>query len=323
MAHASTDPANPTGTYRYEATPAAQQQSTPVQDSRSTSRDAGRERYTFDAQTGSVKQHGPVSVQAGEAPASASPLDNARDGVWHSPVSKHAIKPDSIVTINGIEGDVAGFEKLGVIEKGPDGQYRMAEAKPQQQQQQEQAEPRESLPQEIEGTISKAVDILGQTATHALFIHASQGNDVAKLMPELAARTGMEPEQAQATYDKTVAAFVSQAQSVASKVGVSADAWDGFVEWAHANKPAETHKAQEDHFLYGRTGGISALAKEYAATGAQWDADAVLNAELGGGITTSRDGNGKVILNIPGHGTMPYQQAVSAGIIRISHRGSK
>jgi hypothetical protein len=47
------------------------------------------------------------------------------------------------------------------------------------------------------------------------------------------------------------------------------------------------------------------------------DAD-VLGAQFGSGITARRAGDGKVVLDIPNHGTMTLVQAVKLGIVKVS-----
>jgi hypothetical protein len=243
------------------------------------------------------------------------------------------------VTYGGSEGRVRELVAMGVLRPSPTGGFEWANQKPSQeharpfdqgatdqpaggaeQQQNQQQEPSERLDQDTEATIGVAVEKLGVQQVAALAEHTMKGNDVAKLIPEVASRLGMESEQAQAVYDRTVAAFVKQAQAAASTAGVSADAWDDFCEWARTERPAEKHKAESEHFEYGRTGGIKALAKEYAATGRQFDAESVLAAEFGNGITARKDESGAVILSIPGHGSVSFKQAVALGLIRVSKR---
>src|SRR5262245_36920975 len=76
-----------------------------------------------------------------------------------------------------------------------------------EREQQEHEEPSERLDQQAEATISAAVDKLGVQQVAALAEHTMKGNDVARLMPEIASRLGMESKQAQVVYDRTVAAF--------------------------------------------------------------------------------------------------------------------
>src|SRR5689334_4961175 len=97
-------------------------------------------------------EHRPnASVQMGK-PESSDPLERGRDPKFGQLLARHELTPESIVKIQGIEGDLGGFIKLGLVEKGQDGLYRIAEAKPQQEaQQQQNSTPREDLAPEIEG----------------------------------------------------------------------------------------------------------------------------------------------------------------------------
>jgi len=43
-----------------------------------------------------------------------------------------------------------------------------------------------------------------------------------------------------------------------------------------------------------------------------------LAADFGNGISARRDESGKVLLNIPGHGTMLAREAIRHGIVKVS-----
>jgi hypothetical protein len=291
----------------------------------------------FDGATGNVETQGVSTVQTGARDAS-DPLDNARDGKFKSPIPRSALKNDSIIRVNGVEGDLLGFIRIGAVEKMGDGTYRMASkqgnARPfdssseqqdgpeqtqQQQQQQEQQEPSERLDPGVEDTINTVVQRLGVSQTVALAEHAIRGNDVPN-MGELASKLNLEPAKAQEVYDRTVSAFRTQAQSAAASVGVDASAWADFCSWAATERPNEKHAAEMAHFEKGRTSGIRALAKEFLSTGRQFSDNDLLNAEFGSGITANLNRDGQVILDIPGRGTIPARQAIKLGIIRISKK---
>jgi len=290
---------------------------------------------TFNAHTNTVERQGTRTVQMDERSGS-DPLDSARDGKFKSPIPRAALKGDSLIRINGIEGDLDGFVRIGAVQKMADGSYRMAgtsdrpfdqprEAGEQQNQpapkQQEPQEASERLDQETEATIGAAVEKLGAQQVSALFEHTARGNDVAKLMPEIASRLGMESEQAVAAYERTVSSFRAQAQAAAATAGVDADAWDDFCEWARTQRPNEKHKAESVHFEHGRTGGIRALAKEYATSGRQFSDTDLLAADFGPGVKVWKDdaNGGRVILSAHGQ-TMPLRQAIQTGVVRISRK---
>src|SRR6266513_1136406 len=67
-------------------------------------RNGNAERFAVEFSGGEIKRAGHPgggSYVAGQTD-STDPFDNALDGTWKSPIARHAIKGDSLITIDGI-----------------------------------------------------------------------------------------------------------------------------------------------------------------------------------------------------------------------------
>jgi hypothetical protein len=284
-------------------------------------RDAGRERYIFEGHSGSVQQHGPAVYQGGKN-ETGDPLDGGMTQAGF-PVSRNQLKLDDLVNVNGW-GRIRELVGMGLLEADPAGGFRwkgqqdpQATQQPAVQEQQQQAPVKEPLAPDIEAGISTAVEKLGAESVQSLFEHTVRGNDVSAFLPDFASRLGVEPEQAQEMYSRTVAAFRQQGQQAAAPCGVDPNAYNDFVAWAKAHHPEAVRKAEEDAFLHSNLDGVRALARAYAASGRQYSDEALLQADVPEGVRVFRADNGKVLVAFNGQ-TMPARDAIRLGYISVS-----
>jgi hypothetical protein len=271
------------------------------------------------AHTGEVQYEG--VKRSSDAPQSTDPLDSAVDARFQMPLGRNAIKGDSLVTINGIQATADSWVQSGHLVRGADGQYSIG-APPSQQQpkEQQQAEPTARLSEAAENTMARALDTLGETTMQgfATAIMESKTEVEERMVNDAASRFGIEPSQMRTAVERVKAEFVEQAQRAASTVGVPAEEWDGFVEWAHANKPNEVREAMRGQVDNGRLGPLKALAQEYATSGAAFTNDELLATDTSGtGYRIFQHEDGRVIVDIPRKGQMEARAAIREGLLPL------
>jgi hypothetical protein len=128
---------------------------------------------------------------------------------------------------------------------------------------------------------------------------------------------GVEPHEIAAMFSTVEGDLTRQAQRALANVGVPSESWDAFREWVWSTKPNAIMDAIDHQFSYGRLDKLTELGRQFAATGKQFMPDEIMNAEFGNGIHAYKANNGRVLLDVPGHGTMPYEQAIGLGLIDV------
>jgi hypothetical protein len=252
---------------------------------------------------------------------SSNPLDSARDAKFHMPVSRNAIKPETLLTIGGIQAPASSWEESGHLVRDANGQYSMGQPQTQQQsqpQQQQNVEPAARLSEAAEGHMANALSTLGATTMNGLAtaIMESKADVEAQMVTAAASRMGLEPSQMRETVERVKQEFVSQAQSAVSSV-VPVEEWDGFVEWAHANRPNEVREAMHAQVNSARLGPIKTLAQEYAMSGDAFTDGELLATDTSGTGYRIFESDGKVIADIPRKGQMLARAAIKAGLLPL------
>lgn len=130
-----------------------------------------------------------------------------------------------------------------------------------------------------------------------------------------AEESSLEPSALNDRINTVVQGFQHQAETVLK--GMGADDASRFWDWANENHKDAFQKAMTSHAMERTTKGYQPLYQAYVETLADHSPEDVLNAQLGDGIT-ARKIDGKVVLDIRGHGQMTYRAAVKAGIIKVS-----
>jgi len=251
-------------------------------------------------------------------PASDDPLDNAIDGIWKSPIPRSALKGDSLIKIGGVEGDLAGFERLGLVEKGPDGQYRIAEAKPEQETQSEQqTEPMAKLSDKAENAITAVSNNLGDSAMFGLMDAVMEGKEhaLATMLPDYASRLGLEPDQMQRMVSGVTKEFSEQARTA---LQMDPETFQAFADDAWSKNPGAIREAITAQVQHGNLGPLKQLGAKFTAGGAAYSDDDLLSADLGENVRVYRDStSGKLMLSAKGQ-TMLAREAIKHGVVRVS-----
>jgi len=258
-------------------------------------------------------QHGPMRAQTGET-NSTDPLELGRDGVWGNRIPRSELKPNSIVKIGGVEGDLAGFERLGLVEKGADGLYRLADAKQQEAQRQQQAEPMAKLSEGGERFFSEAASALGSTTMMAATLSLMEGREL-KNAGELASRLRMEPAALSQNIERVTSELTSQARAA---LQMDESTFAAFTEHVWQHRPNEIRDAILRQVDNGDLRPLRALGAAFTKSGSAYSDEDILSAEFGSGITARRGDDGRVMLNIPGRGTVLAREAFKLGLVKAS-----
>jgi hypothetical protein len=279
-------------------------------------------------------------MNAAELQGGDDPLDYGR-GPGDMPISRDQLDERSIIRHPALGGDtrLVDLVSWGWVRKsahGPEwteqgkealGLGPFAGSASQQQQQQRGAQTEtekndapsmERLSDQSEAIISEAVSKIGDTPVRALMETVISGNDPEPFIGELAARLAVEPDEFRSRIESVTQEFTEHARR---SLGLDAESFEKFTEWAQSpERRRETHEGIWRYVEFGDLRALRKLGQEFASTGAQWDDESVLSADFGSGITAHRADDGKVILAIPGKGTMTLKQALSLGIVKVSPR---
>jgi hypothetical protein len=237
------------------------------------------------------------------------------------------LTPDCLVEHMGMVSKVRDLVTLGILrpdparggfqwtqEAFPEGQQRNDQA--QMGQPQEEPAQREVLSDRTEAFFTDVTSRVGVVPARALVETIITGRSVEPYISDYAKQLGVEPNEFRESIGTAQAELVEQARKA---VGFDEATFEQFSEWAWAEKSKEVRDAILRQVEYGDLRAVKKLAKEFHSTARTYDESAVLNADFGqSGIRAYRDERGKVILSIPGHGTMPYQAAIRAGIVKVS-----
>ncbi len=207
---------------------------------------------------------------------------------------------------------------MGLIERGPDGQYRIAEQKQQEAPKQDTPVQMEKISEAGEAFFSHAASKLGPTTTHALALAVIEGRDL-KMSGELASKLHMEPAHFSRAIEKLTGEFQAQARTA---LDMDEQTFTDFTSWAlsnneNANAVRDAILAQVDN---GDLRGLRALGQRFTASSAAYDDESLLNAEVPAGARVYRDSiTGKVMVSQNGQ-TSTLRQAIASGEARVSRR---
>ncbi|ANY77002.1 hypothetical protein BB934_01195 [Microvirga ossetica] len=232
------------------------------------------------------------------------------------------LQPTDIIQIAGTETTVANAEALGLVERDQHGRYI---ATPDGPSRALANEPQEEAPQEDQGealsdaTVEADLAALVQASTAStqfaiLGQLVSDGEVNPNTMSRVSSELGIHPQEAEARLGKVIEGFKAQAVSTFHQAGIEDP--EGFISWAQHNRPDDFKAAMHSHGVERTTKAYQPLVSEYLATIADRDPEAVLEAQLGSGITATKQGN-TVILTIPGVGQVDFKTAVRERLITV------
>ena len=176
----------------------------------------------------------------------------------------------------------------------------------------------QALTQFAEGT---APDL--QLAVIDEVINNLEGDISEEAIGTIASQMQIEPEKANEMVDTVRAGMEAQARSVITDaLGGNAELTETMLAWAYDQRGDEVSKAVREQLLNRRTAGYAELAKEFMANLDTIAPDAILNAEMAGGVSVTRDDRGRIVVRDDRTGrTYGWRSAVEAGIISLEKAG--
>jgi hypothetical protein len=186
---------------------------------------------------------------------------------------------------------------------------------------QQQDEPNPSLDPESEAIVTNALThAQGETIGVALSVIENGGAVSEASVGQLAARLGLEPEQARAQIEKVRDAYIEEAVNHTAKTtGTNSVMAREALQAAAQRDRSAYNRAAEEHFSTGRPG-YDHLVREYVAELDKSEPDAILNSPPPApGYSTRWDHNtGQVILRFPDKSEMAWSDAVRLGYIMLN-----
>ena len=132
----------------------------------------------------------------------------------------------------------------------------------------------------------------------------------------LASNLGVLPDEARAIVDSIADAYADQARRYTASKGVDEGLLPLFVDFAQERHQMALRDAGMRQALHGDLSGLDSIIKDFKANLDTLDPASILSAKFGSGIT-AQIVNGRLVLNVPGHGQMLYSAAVRAGIVSV------
>jgi hypothetical protein len=232
-----------------------------------------------------------------------------------------ALQGTDIISVAGTETTVSNAEALGLIEKDVHGRYHLvpdgaSRALANELTHEEPVDDAQALANPAaEASLADLCSVIPGTSQVAVLQQlVANGEILPGTLARAASEGGIEPNVLNERINTVVESFQHQAETTLRSMG--ADDASRFWEWCQENHKADLQKAMSDHAMSRTTKGYQPLYQQYVETLADHSADDVLNATYGDGIT-ARKVDGKVVLDIRGHGQMTYRAAVKAGIISV------
>lgn len=257
---------------------------------------------------------------------SAGILQNARTTTGAPAIS--GVKATDIITLpNGMEVSVATAQQLGMVSLNASGQYVEVEGGVDAAS--HQPEP-EAVVDDAEGFADAQAEAslmeLSQTVSPSLQVGAvvdivKTGEVNPLTLNRAASEAGIEPAAMQAKVDAALSQF--RAQAVTAVQGYGSGDPEDFFAWAQEHAPNGLKEAMHRHGMERTTKGYEPLYRTFIGTMEMHDPHSILEAEFGGGITARQDDRGRVLLNIPGKGEVPYGVAVKSGLINVTDKGRR
>jgi hypothetical protein len=260
------------------------------------------------------EQYGPM--RATTALTAGDALDRGRDQTGY-PQTRNQLTLDSIVDYHG-ETRVRELVAMKILEPDPAGGFRWS-AQPDAQSsqtQQQQTEPTARLSDGAENFMSAAAERLGPTTMYATMLAVLEGREVRNI-GEIASRLQKEPEAITQNIEKLKTEFTTVAQR---GLGMDEQTWADFVETTWERHPNEMHDATVKFVDNGQLGPLRALAAKFTASGAAYDDDSLLSAEVPEGARVWRNPDTRQIMVSYKGRTNTLRGLIASGEARVSKR---
>ena len=177
------------------------------------------------------------------------------------------LRGDTVVNFQGTQVELGVLEMMGEVVKTangyelPSNTQRDTNGNPVQQQAPELPEGVEQFDADTESAVAKAIDPVPQALYDAALALAVENGIDGLNLAELAAQSGISPQEARARAETVFNAFTAQADNIAKEAGISdpAELW----EWASSEKNSELMNARRQLAFGRNTQAIRSLATEF------------------------------------------------------------
>lgn len=233
-----------------------------------------------------------ASMNAADLKADGTGILSSAKTPAGSPALSGTLTPKHRVTLpDGIETTLQVAERMGYVERGPDGQYR--EATPKQEAQPEATDQPQPFADQAERLLDQSVREIPPHMQDGLVHHVLTNKLDEKIIHDTAAASNMSTDELRGRLTALHTAFTAQATAAAAEAGISDfKAWS---EWARKSHPAELREAMQAHIL-GRT------TKKYDALFSRYFRETLPSVEAlaKAGYKITRAANGRELVEVEG-----------------------
>ena len=254
-----------------------------------------------------------------------------RDG---APKPAASLRPTDKVTIGGMETTLAVAERLGAVTRDAatgvyqnvsEGQLKEVNGAAQAERKQaaavtEAAKAKEAaqaarLPDAASEQAAAEIEssVTPGTATRALLDIIDTGNVRSGVLERAASEAGIQPAEMGAKLGAAMKGFQAQAAAFAAQRGVD---MEQFTDWARTHHAGDLKNAMQRHVQQRDVGAYGALVGRYMENLDRIDPQSILSAKFPDtGMSAFKAADGRIVLNIPGHGQVSWSAAVKAGLV--------
>jgi hypothetical protein len=304
-------------------------------------------KMSLNTHDGTVRLHTPSNVNMGENHPSNDPLDSAVSPAG-TPLARANVREDSLIPYKGLQVQGTQLLFMGVLQRTASGSLEWTpgheprgsvqrpqvdngsqehqsledilaaanEEEAKQQQESQDSEPVEKamLSTESEALLAKADRVLGEAGLLSLTARVTSGDAIEATVEQIAQQLAAEPAQVHAAIQSVRTELREQLRS---SLGLEEGELLGLEAWAMQHHPEEAKRAAREQVHRANLAPVRALLNKYLQSPDAYDPEALLNAELGEGISVTRAQDGTPLVKIGGV-VMLIQDAIKAGAIRVT-----
>ncbi|SDE94878.1 hypothetical protein SAMN05421720_11743 [Rhodospira trueperi] len=294
-------------------------------------------RIQYDGRGGASQPHTEGKVSAMDRPgahADYSVIGTARNGWSRTPVAPHEVKDSDVVYVGGVETSVKVAASMGFIRPSAVGGYEdaggslgkpeattVAPEDPDRGGEEVDMTERggfEALEDvEARGILEEVTSVASTDDVHAAINEVvDQGGLSEKSIGRMAASMGITEEEAADKLERLNAGYTAQRNKVLEAEGIADEVADQFWHWAATMRAREGADALRKQFTNGNLDGFRGLAREfYRDALPATSPEVIVQAAEDSGMDAWVTREGRIILDIPGHGQLEYNSALNSGII--------
>lgn len=298
-------------------------------------------RIQYDGRGGASQPHTEEKVSAMDRPgaqADYSVIGTARNGWSHTPVAPHEVRDSDVVYIGGVETSVKVAASMGFIKPSAVGGYEDAGSLGKSEatvSERPKVAPEdrgvdrgevdmterggfEALEDvEAKGILEEVTSVASTDDVHAAISEVvEQGELSEKSIGRMAASMGITEAEAVDKLERLNAGYTAQRDKVLEAEGIADGVADQFWHWAATMRAREGADALRKQFANGNLDGFRGLAREfYRDALPATNPEVIVQAAEDSGMDAWVTKDGRIILDIPGHGQLEYRSALNSGII--------